>query len=311
MTHQDALPQLIDALRTLFVRGLPQNDEAAQCIEAFIGDFDPETLTGLLANRDSADAATVAELLLFPTTQAMADLEPLLEEARCTTADARTVILALAASLDQTEAIFPNGMRIPVTLKTDDLDAFVTRLKPVAHPPDELAALLNARLPHAASVALKVQLRHARLEWTPARLFFVATLLRRHEVKHGDLHALLAFSLELLDLSGPHLPPQTVVGDRHRDLTAQLKAAEQFEELRAKSNYETMMMQGARFAQPHVPSLRAALAMLDALARTMFDRAAGELEEPRSRPPDGVTERDLGDFMDMDALLRAWDNPDD
>ncbi|MGE4297849.1 MAG: hypothetical protein AB7E47_07460 [Desulfovibrionaceae bacterium] len=351
---------LIAALATLLEQGLPQDAATAHCIESMCGTFEPETLARLVDDDGNAEAATIRELLLFPTQEAMRALEPVMEATRCTQDDAAAVCAALAAlpaaSGGHTSALFPDGTRLPLALTMGDLESFVARLRPTNHPPQELAAIIDARMPPDLAVELKVLLRHGRLEWTPSRLFFLTTFLRRatptpaanpdipdtadtavspgmpdapeaaanpdapgasgavgaanSQPDAGPAHtqvtpgpaALLRYALELLDISDPNAPPRFLLHSRHEALAGQIKAAEQFEEMRTKSNFETMIMQGARIAQPHIPTLRGELALLDALCRAMFDRSAAAL----AATPTPLHERDMGDFQDAASLMDAW-----
>ncbi len=180
------------AVGAALVRGLPQDAAVYGFMESAFGRSGPDALAEILGKGDTSDALILRSLLLTPGSKMLAALEPALEAARCTPAEAKVLADHLAAACRTTWAVLPivppsasatsggsGSHRLLLPLEPDDVRAFVRGLRPERTPPAEITTLLDARFSREEAVSLKVLLRHCRLEWTPSRLAFLVTLLGR------------------------------------------------------------------------------------------------------------------------------------
>jgi hypothetical protein len=291
-----ALLAAAQAVAALFRAGLELSSAEAEALRQATGEADPaRALAALEAAADSCEAAPLLALIYSPGPAAMRALEPLLAAADLDAdgaerlgREAARLVLAAAAV-----ALFPEGTAA-LAPRADDVRDYVRRLRPAATPPPELRIVLARRFAPGLAAALAVTLRHARLTWTPARLFFLATLLER--VESTEATALTAWTVGFLDLAGENFDPRAALAERRRALVAQLRQAEFAEQAQERGSFEVRMSQGMRLGHVHGPDVRAGLALLDRACRLVLGLAGEDL--------DGVAERDLGRAEGPEDLLR-------
>lgn len=312
-----AVRQAAAALADCLERGLPQDGAVFDFMESALelpdGSSGHVALAAVLDQEDSSDALTLRGLLLTPDPGLMAALEPALERARCSAAEAEILADHLARTCRKTWAILPGGASVPLALDPGDVRAFVRGLAPDRSAPPELTVLLDERFLPEEALALKVLLRHCRLAWSPTRLAFMAALLGRLDAAgppgpdvrlvgnpddRTDAHAVLAWALDFLDTAGLQVSARPALARRYQELCALAGRAEQFEQALARSSYEIMASQGMRSPHLHAGSLRRDLALLDRACRAVLGLPAALLDAP-------AMEADLGGYEDAESLMAA------
>lgn len=296
------------AVAGLFRDGLAVSPADAETLCQTAGAPDAAlALAELQADADSCEAAPLLAQVYSPGPDAMRALEPALQAAGLDEAGVRELGRGAAALVLRNGAcaLLPGGIRVPLFPRQDDVLGYVRRLRPEATPPPGLLAVLARRFPVgvaedlAADLAagLAVILRHSRLEWTPARLFFMTTLLDRL-VPHDDAPALAAWAAGFLDLAGGEFDLRAAMVERRAALVARLRQAEWQEQAQGRGSFEVRMSQGLRLGHVHGPEVRAELALLDRVCRLVLGLPGEHLDAAG-----GVAERDLGGAETPDELL--------
>lgn len=302
---------LIRAIIARLQDGLRQDEDVMHAVESTHGDSSPQAIAGVLSQRDSSDAATLAAMLLFPDADLRADLEPLALAARCTAQEALAVGEAVEAAVRSAAILLPGGHRLTLPLEPGDAAAFVDRLQLADSPPEELSRLLRELFDAQEAALLSVMLRSSRLAWNPARVDVLSRLLAglgKRAAKDGGLGPLdrpapelLAWTVSWLDSLGPDALAQNageskrghvwtlpeLLGAKHLDLTTQLRRAVEFNRVFSQSSFEVMMSQGVRAPLMHPDAVREQLALLDGACRILAGCPAWTLS--------GLTEVDLGE----------------
>jgi hypothetical protein len=290
------LPQtVLDVLE----RGLPQDAAVAHFIHSTYGDLSPSELSALLADRDDPQTASLVELLLFPGEAVALILEPALASARLDADGASALAEALAEAPPRAVAVMPDGSRLTVPLSPDDARHFVARLSPQRSLPEDAARLLAQRFSPDDALALAVTARQSGPDWTPAAKAFFRTLATRLDADAPKALDTLRFALRFLRGLAKDALPLPALAARRAQLAAQLRRARQQEEALAKSNYETLVMTGARLPYLHAPDIAHELALADAA-----------LTAATGRPPDesSACNWDMGTIADVDGMLAAFDD---
>ena len=316
----DARPagRLADAVCATLMAGLPQDQATLGAVLAALGEDDAAVaLARLAADPEDAEHAPLVALLLSPGPETLRALEPALAHADLDAAGAEQLAQAVAQRLAgrRVLALLPDGSRAELAAPAEGLRAFVRRLRPAATAPAELRGVLARRcgpelgveLPVDLAVELAVLLRHCRLDWTPERVFFLATLLERARpvsapAPGDDVPGLVAWATGFLDICGQHSDLRRSLAVRRQALLTQLRQAEFLDESLARGSYEILMSQGLRLAHVHGPSIRAELALLER-ACVLALGLGGEALDP-------VAVRDLGRAEDAEELLRLLAGPE-
>uniref|UniRef100_I2Q2I5 Uncharacterized protein n=1 Tax=Desulfovibrio sp. U5L TaxID=596152 RepID=I2Q2I5_9BACT len=292
---------LVTAVADILAAGLPQDEAVAHFIRSTHGDLSPAALAALLADPDDPQAASLIELLLFPGEAVALALEPALAAARPDAAGAALLAGELAGRVTRAVAVLPDGSRLTVPLSPQDVRRFVDRLAPTRTLPGETAALLAARFDPDEARRLAVAARQTGPDWTPGAASFFRSLAERLSDGAPNASGILRYALRFLaGLPAGALPLPALVA-RRGQLSAQLRRARLQEEALAKSNFETLLLTGARLPYLHAPDIRRELGFADAAILAVTGRPA----------PDTLGScLDLGTFSDMDGMLAALGDPE-
>ncbi|HWR04278.1 MAG TPA: hypothetical protein VN419_09685 [Humidesulfovibrio sp.] len=287
-------------------RGLPLDAQSLSVIRQTLGEADPARALALLAADPGAcEHAPLVALLFSPGAAMRRELEPVLTAADMGEADAAELarrVGALAAG--PLALLLPGGQRLDYPARQEDVRGFVLRLRPGATAPPELRRVIGRRCggkdaDQEQSQGLCALLRHSRLKWSPARVFFLAALLERAE-DGDDLPALTAWALGFLDLAGEVFAPREALRERRAALSRMLHLAEAFEDACGKASFEVRLSQGQRQGHVHGPDVLAERALLDRACELVLGVPGQRLENG----PDQPLRLDLGETDDAAELLR-------
>lgn len=281
--NREAVEGVARAVLDLLDQGLDQGPGVLEYLETVHGPGSVRELAGLLEDRDSAEAAPLAELLFSPGPGAMAALEPALEAARLDPAGTEALVARVCASPRPVRMRLPGIPELAVQARPQDLEGFVRRLRPACTPPRELVQILDRRLPLDAALAVRVRMRHAGLAWTGPRQVFLSSLAERLEVAPALPDSpraveVLDWVLAFLGQIGPGDPPLAALAERSLALASRLRQAEAQEAALARGGFELMAMLGQRLPHAHPASLRRELILLDQAHRTLTGRGASGLD---------------------------------
>lgn len=289
---QDLMAAIIDIIET----GLPQDAAVLHFIHSTYGPLRAQQLAALIADPDDAQAETLRELLLFPGPDTALALEPAMERARLSVAATARLTEALAQNPPRAAALMPDGTRFPVPLSPERLRRFVDRLAPQRTLPEPLLRLLAERFPHDA-LPLATAARQLGPDWSPGATAFFQTLLVKVAPEVPDIPGILRFALRFLADAPPGTPPLPALSARYSQLLAQLRRARQQEEALAKSNYETLIMAGARLPYLHAPDIARELGQAAAILEAVTGRAAVDT---------GASCQDMGVAASLEQVFSAF-----
>jgi hypothetical protein len=290
------------AVTALLAAGLVQDAATAHCLASTLGPLPPEVLAARLGTADDLEAAPLRELLLFPGRDTALALEPALTAAELDAAGQATLVAGLSGEVRVIRLLLPQAPPLELAVGPADLGRFVDRLRPSHTPPRAIRQVLAERFPPPTDLELAVDCRLAALTWSAPRRSFVETLLRRLDPSAADTPPAVRFALGFLAELTPDTPPLAALPRRRAALSAQLRQARRQEDALAASNFETLLLTGARFPHLHGPDIARDLALLDAIALALTGRLGAS---------GGPEPRDLGTVADAEGLFQALGRLDD
>jgi hypothetical protein len=145
---------------------------------------------------------------------------------------------------------------------------------------------------------LRVMLRNARFEFTPAVNEFLRALIPTLGVPNEDGQACLAFALELLAEFEASAELYPALCARKKWLARALHHGQRLRERLSQSNVETLLSQGQRLAWVDETRIRCQMNYIDRISRAVFGRI----------PPGDAAELplavDLEGLPDVEELMR-------
>ncbi len=299
MTPFPDVPEaLLQAILNILATGLPQDASVAHFIRSTLGELSPGDIEAVLVDRDDPQAASLAELLLFPGEAVAMALEGPLAEARLDADGAAGLAQALAeAAPARAVAVLPDKTRLAVPLEPDDLSRFAVRLAPARTLPAPCRELLATRYGAESALRLAVAARQTGPDWTPRCASFFETLLTRLDPATPQAQDILRFALRFLAGLPATALPLPALDARRVQLSLQLRRARQQEDALAKSNYETLIMTGARLPYLHAPDIDRELGHVDAILLALTGRLPDDT-------PAGC--QDLGLVADLDDVVAIF-----
>ncbi len=294
--HEAVEPErLIDAIGRIFAKGLTLSAEARHYIDSTFLHPSPDELAKMLSGEADSETETLLELIFFPGEDIQIELEPLLEAARFERGDEGRVVSALVARTLETEVLIP-GRRsaLPLGIPAAIAARFVARLNIARHLDSRLREALERHVAPEQQARFKVRFRNARAALDEDRIAFLGRFFERLGAESDTALPGLDFLLALFG-EGPS------GGDIYRDLMEKkrfylhnLKKALDAHRQLEKSNMETLMLQGTRFAYIDPADARDKIRRIDRIAWAVFGRS-----DPCGQEADGV---DLGEFSRREGL---------
>lgn len=263
------LLELSDWLRAILKRGLYLETGLLACLESTFGTSDPQVL---LADKDTAEAASFLELIFFPD-RAIKHAYEVRWGRHAFSAQSALDLEELMVSTPVTATLIMAGSPGPLQLEAPGfaLRAFVQRLNITWQPSRLLSRAIDTHLDEAHRPLVRHILRHVRLPWRSHQVGLMDLFLSRAAAPAADdFECDLTFLCGLLDEFGPDQAPFEFLMAKKRFYFQALCKAQAFEQRLRAGNMEILMLQGARAAYGDVAQWRAWMRQVDRLSTTLF-----------------------------------------
>ncbi len=283
MSDQASRPPVALQIEALIQPGLQLTCDALQYIESATGRTTPEKIGRFLLDVDEPEQETVLDLILFPDETLQLKIETLLADDAMDASGVALIHQDLCRHLPRAPVMLSEGAK-PVLVPVDD-DAwmrFLERLKLNRRLPVELTRLLRSHLDETDCLRARVMFRNAQLDCTSAHISFWDKYFAKMMAASDRYWPCLKFTLALLDEIGTVVSLENAIMAKRLRCQKHLQQLEDFEYKWARSNMETLMMQGVRMPHIDKAQLRQAIGFLDHILLVVFERPAVFDAAPRT-----------------------------
>jgi hypothetical protein len=247
MTEKRRAARIAADLQEILARGQDLSAETVRFIDATFAHPSADELSALLTDDAVPERDSLLELLFSPDEALQMELEGRLDLQPPGALAAEEVIARLTAGAPAVRFRFPDGRGVLRVAMTAPL---ARRLV--------LGLGIERRLPACVAEALaehesagwarrvRVMIRSARFEFTPAGQEFLCALIAKLDPAGDEEHACLAFALELLAEFGGSSDLYAALAARKKWLARALLHSQRLREQLTQSNVETLLSQGQR-----------------------------------------------------------------
>ncbi|MGD8701266.1 MAG: hypothetical protein PVH26_02440 [Desulfosarcina sp.] len=261
---------------------------------------DPQRLNGFLSNDTGSERDSLLDLIFYPDMGIQLELEPMLASLKCSPADEAALLDGLLNRAIDATVRLPDGqplvrIRLPDFIKAQFLD----RLNIAWQMDPQVAAALEANVSADSQLQIKVRLRNAALPPTANRDRFLSRLFERMPNDSPDYLDCLELVLPLLASAKADANVYDLLVERKRNLYRSLMQARRFEGLLARSNMETLMLQGIRPPQVAASILRQEMRLIDSICLGAYGKT-----ETIAPPIEGPTQH-ISDLRTPEAVVKS------
>ena len=132
---------------------------------------------------------------------------------------------------------------------------------------------MAANVSDGSRLRVRVMLRNARFEFTPAHCEFMCALLPKLDVQDAAGRDCLAFALELLAELGGSADVYAALAARKKWLSKALHHSQRMREHLSQSNVETLLSQGLRLTWVDEAQARHQMTAIDRICVAAFGRS--------------------------------------
>jgi len=296
---REGLARIIEALEN----GGCLTDSILDYIDAALFSPEPDRLAAFLSGDTDSQRDSLLDLIFYPDQAVQIDLEPLLEVARFSAQDEMQMHDRLTFRTVHARVNMPDGrqlvcIRVPDFIKSQ----YLARLNISWQMDPHVAAAIQKGLPASMRPIVKVRLRNAGICTASGRRAFLCRFFQRMAPSDPDYLACLDLVLPLLESAGEGVEGFDLLVEHKRALFRTLQQAKRFETLLARSNMETLMLQGVR--APHVSpdALMRDMRLIDLICLRSFGKTES-IDLPMEAPVRQVSDRATAEAV-IQSLLR-------
>ncbi|WP_027366642.1 hypothetical protein [Desulfocurvibacter africanus] len=275
------------------------SDEVVQFARTALGvdAEDPKALWRAVDD-DSPEREALVELMLFPSSKLVVELEPLLAQECYSDEDEPRIVERLLSFNPGACFALPGGGTLTLLLRAEDARLLVRRLRIEDTPPEELRQAASGRFDAQQAAQLMALLRHESWPDTPQSRFLLSGVLERLSDKEAATAEALRYACRFLASLAPDAEPLAALKHRHAETRRGLERARRFQAMRETMNMETLMARGVREPNLDPAALEHELALQDAICRAAYGLPASDF---------GPAEEDLGEFDGEEGARRLLD----
>jgi hypothetical protein len=269
--------QLIDEIEDIFSAGIPIDSGVLRFISAMGEAPTPAFFARVFTDEGDSEAESLIELIFFPDEQIQIRLEPLLEAACFDAADEAVLIDTLTDRCPQA-LLHLSGKTLPVkvTVPSGAISAFVHRLHIGRKLSPRLIATIDSKTIPKTQPLLKVRLRNSVLTQTPSEIDFLCLFFEKMKEASADFFSTFDFLVSFLGECRNETDYRPALIRMRQKYELLADRAVQFESRLARSNMETLMLQGDRPSAMSVAEARERIARIDMLLHTLYGFASPE-----------------------------------
>ncbi len=296
--------RLIDAIVSVFSKGLVLGTEELHYLESAIGDSRAKSVADIFSSEQDFEQQAFAQLVFFPDEVLQERLEPLLSGTDYTIEDRDAIIDALTRRRMQTTLYFPDQkVGIKIHIPEDALRLYVCRLNIEKTVAPEIGDTLNRCISDPAEInRVRVRVRNSRSIFCGAALSFFCRCIEK-------LHSDARYFRDSLDLILELLQPPQTDDDYYGMLAAQkyrcLKMLHDDRKTRndlVRQNTEILMLKGMHVGAVNTGAVIRQIELIDHICLSVFGRMEFQHSQTAGEAPLDV---DISDGTEeMDRILR-------
>lgn len=239
--------RLIDEIEAIFVAGIPIDSGVLRFITAMGETPSPAFFARVLTDEGDCETESLIALIFSPDEAMQGQLEALLEAERFDAADEKAVIETLTNRHPEARLYLSwETEPIRVNVPPGAISAFVSRLHIGRKLSPRLIAAIASQSTWQTQTLLKVWLRNSALSQTTSGIDFLCLFFERMKETSADFFPCFDFLLAFLGECPNETDYRAALIRMRQHHEQQGDRAAQFEIRLAKSNMETLMLQGDR-----------------------------------------------------------------
>jgi len=247
MTEKRCAARIAADLQEILARGLDLSAETVRFIDSTFAHPSAAELSALLLDDAVPERDSLLELLFSPDEALQIELEGRLDLQPSGALSAEEVIARLTVGAPAVRFRFPDGRgALQVAMTAPLARRLVLGLGIERRLPACVAEALAEHESAGWARRVRVMIRSARFEFTPASQEFLCALIAKLNPTGDGEHACLAFALELLAEFGGSSDLYAALAARKKWLARALLHGQRLREQLARSNVETLLSQGQR-----------------------------------------------------------------
>jgi hypothetical protein len=291
--------RLAQALNDHLHRTQPIGDEVVRFARTALGvDAEDQKALWRAVDDDSPEREALVELMLFPGSKLVEELEPLLAQECYSEEDESRIVERLLSFNPAACFALPGGGTLTLPLRAEDARLLVRRLRIEHTPPEELRQAASGRFDQQQAARLTALLRHESWPDGFQARFLLCGVLERLPKEEADITEALRYACRFLASLAPDAEPLGALKHRHAETRRGLERARRFQAMRETMNMETLMARSVREPNLDPSALEHELALQDSICRAAYGLPASDF---------GPAEEDLGEFDGEEGARRLLD----
>jgi hypothetical protein len=296
MTSSPAAARLADTLRTILAHGLDITPDTLRFIDATFSPPSAAGLAAILKDDDAPECDSLLELLFAPDEALQIELEDWLSLPAREPLASEAVVAALILAPLTVGFRFPDGRgTLAVALTPHLARRLVDGLRIDRELPPQVAEVIACAVPGRCRQRVRVMLRNARFDFTPAHGEFLCTLIRQLDFQTEEDRAGFAFALELLAEVPAAADIHAALAARKQWLAKAWHHGRRLREQLAEANFETLRSRGQRLTWVDEALVRRHMDHVDRICVAVYGRVV---------PVDGAGG---GSALEIDGLPNVAD----
>ena len=286
-------------IREILERGMDLSPETLRFIDGTFSDPSAAEVEAVIKDEASVERDSLLELLFSPDEALQVELENLLALPHRSSPDAQEVAARLTMAPLPVIFRFPDGRdELQVALTPPLARRLTSGLRIGRNLPAPAVDAIDVNFSGRARQRLRVMIRNARFDFTPARTEFLCALIPRLDVQEDSDRECFAFAMELLAERGEPEDIYATLAARKKWLAKALHFSQRQREHLAQSNVETLLSQGQRLTWVDEAASRRQIGFIDRIGLAVF----GAIPQIDSNPP--AQEVEIDGIQDVADLMR-------
>lgn len=260
----------VEKITDFFQKGIVLDPDTIHFIDSTFLNPSLNEFDDILTDESNLERESLMELVFSPDEAIQIKLEHVLIDEDFVEDDEKEIIDLLCSKKLNTDIIFPDGRgKLNITIREKSIASFVSKLNILWKPDEQILKALD-HIPNKTAVS--VRMRNKKVDFSENKINTLCSFLEKADSNDPLFFKCLDYLLDTLDGISDMDDIYETLSQRKHQYIESIRKRQEFAELLAKSNVETLSSQGINAPFIHVDDMRKRIEIIDIITLAVYGK---------------------------------------
>lgn len=271
MVNQRIQPSMLAGkIEDLFQEGIVLDLDTLHFIDSTFSNPSLKEFSDILKDESNLESGSLMELVFSPDESMQIQLEHILVDEHFAKDDEKEIVDLLCSKRLNTDIVFPDGRgKLNISIPDETIASFVSKLHILWKPEEQILKTLG-QIPEKAAITLRM--RNKMVDLSQNKINTLCSFFQKADMNDPLFFNCLDFLLDAMAGVSDTEDIYELLSSRKYQYSEAIKKRQEFEELLAKSNLETLSSQAINAPFINMDDMRKRIEIIDIITLAVYGK---------------------------------------